>query len=85
VWTPSRINQTNAPAAAAACVAVNAWAVDRLLPTLLPALNPNQPTHSRPAPINVITRLFGCIADSGYPRRDPKYNAATNPLTPDEM
>ena len=36
-----------------------------LAATALPALNPNQPTHSRAAPITVITRLWGGIAVVG--------------------
>ena len=77
--------QVRAPAAAAVWVAVRAWAVARLLDTALPALKPNQPTHSRPAPIRVMTRLLGWKAVCGYPRREPRYRAATSPLTPEEM
>jgi hypothetical protein len=51
-----------APVAAAICVTVRAWAVFRPAPTLLPALKPNHPTHSRPAPIMVMVRLLGFMA-----------------------
>src|SRR6185503_9044584 len=58
-WNASINIHANAPAAAAACVAVNACAVANPLDTELPALNPNQPTQSRPAPMSTITMLLG--------------------------
>src|SRR5665647_461839 len=41
----------NAAAAAAICVTINALAASPSAASPLPALNPNQPTHSKPAPI----------------------------------
>src|SRR5450432_4826016 len=38
----------------------------------LPALNPNQPTHNRQAPMKLITRLCGLIVSAGYPFRFPR-------------
>ena len=34
-------------------------------PSALPALNPNQPTHNRQAPMKLSTRLCGFIGSSG--------------------
>src|SRR6476659_6342134 len=49
----------------------------------LPALKPNQPVHSRPAPIRQSGRLCGGIGSLPKPRRLPSISAATiaeNPL-----
>ena len=70
---------------AATCVAVSACAVSNPLFTLQPALNPNQPTHSKPAPVNVITRLFGATAVFGCPLREPRNKAAIRPLIPEAI
>ena len=48
----------------------------------LPALNPNQPTHSNAAPLTVIVRLCGGIAVLGKPVRLPITSAATSAATP---
>src|SRR5437773_9258840 len=53
--------QPSAAAAAPVFVARNALTARALASSALPALNPNQPNHSRPAPITVIGRLCGCI------------------------
>src|SRR5436190_6926832 len=53
--------QPSAAAAAPVFVAKNALAARPLASSALPALKPNQPNHSRPAPITVIGRLCGCI------------------------
>src|SRR5919108_4118360 len=53
--------QPSAAAAAPVLVAVNALAASPLASSALPALKPNQPNHSRPAPITVMGRLCGCI------------------------
>ncbi len=50
--------------------------------TALPALNPNQPTHSMHAPVTVIGRLCGGMGVSGNPRRLPITSAATTAATP---
>src|SRR6476660_7759404 len=57
--------QPNTAAAAAKCVATNALVASDPAATALPALNPNQPTHSRHAPITLSTTLCGRIDSSG--------------------
>src|SRR5215510_533122 len=65
VGLPWRIHSiTSHPATAEAapkCVATNALDARPPAATALPALKPNQPTHSRHAPITLITRLCGAI------------------------
>ena len=53
----------HATAADAAPICVTAKAIPARLPAASaePALNPNQPTHSREVPIRVRTRLWGAI------------------------
>src|SRR5438094_342798 len=53
--------QPSAAADAPVLVARNALAASPLASSALPALKPNQPNHSSPAPITVIGRLCGCI------------------------
>src|ERR1035438_10448993 len=53
--------QLSAAAAVAKCVATNALVASGEAASALPALKPNQPTHSRQAPITLITRLCGFI------------------------
>ena len=53
--------QASAAAAVAKCVATKALVASADAASALPALNPNQPTHSRQAPITLITRLCGFI------------------------
>ena len=48
----------------------------------LPALNPNQPTHSSPVPTIVSVSECGIIASLGQPRRLPTSQASTSPDTP---
>src|SRR5687767_6722174 len=51
------------PASAAAmCVAMNALAARPLAPSADPALKPNQPTHSKEAPMTANGRLCGGVA-----------------------
>ena len=45
-------------------------------------MNPNQPTHSMPAPTSVYARLFGGIGVTGYPLRGPSASAAASPAIP---
>src|SRR6516162_10173277 len=54
--------QPKAAAAAPKCVATKALEAKPEAATALPALNPNQPTHRRQAPITLITRLCGFMA-----------------------
>src|SRR5262245_59869463 len=63
--------QPNAAAAAAKCVATKALEASPPAARALPALNPNQPTHSRQAPMKLNTRLCGGIGCLGKPTRLP--------------
>src|SRR6478752_457778 len=61
----------------------NARPASGLALSALPALKPNQPVHSRPAPIRHSGRLCGGIGSLPKPRRWPSISAATmaeNPL-----
>src|SRR3954451_23373790 len=53
--------QPSAAAAVAICVTVMAMPARPLAPTAEPALNPNQPTHSRDAPMTARDRLYGAM------------------------
>src|SRR6202521_425864 len=57
--------QPSAAAAAAKCVATNALVARLLAARALPALKPNQPTHSKQAPMKLSTRLCGGIGCFG--------------------
>ncbi len=57
--------QVKAPVAAEIWVMVKALAVSKPLEMVLPALNPNQPTHNKPAPIMVMTKLLGVLTNLG--------------------
>src|SRR5712664_658603 len=57
--------QLSAAAAAPKCVATNALVARLLAASALPALNPNQPTHSKQAPMKLSTRLCGGIGCLG--------------------
>src|SRR5215472_9615103 len=52
-------SQPSAAAAAPKCVATKALVANPEAASALPALNPNQPTQRRHAPIKLITRLCG--------------------------
>src|ERR1035441_8462103 len=54
-----------APAAAPKCVATNALVARLEAARALPALKPNQPTHSRQAPMKLMTRLCGFMSSCG--------------------
>src|SRR5208283_2417112 len=75
--------QPIAAVAAAKWVATNALVANAPALSALPALNPNQPTHSRQAPIKLSTTLCGIIGSFGYPMRRPRYVAQTSAETPD--
>src|SRR5919106_6935141 len=77
--------QPSAAAAAAVLVARNALAASPFASSALPALNPNQPNHSRAAPITVMGRLCGCMGWWPYPFRLPSMTAHTSAEAPDEM
>src|SRR5580658_606028 len=72
-----------AAAAAAKCVATNALVARLPAANALPALNPNQPTHSKHAPMKLSTTLCGGIATFGYASRFFKYSAQTSAETPE--
>src|SRR6188508_3219894 len=63
--------QTVAPAAAAVCVTSIAMPALPLAASALPALKPNQPTHSNDAPETVIVRLSDGMDVFGNPVRLP--------------
>ncbi len=61
----STIAQLNAAAAAEKCVAANALVASAPAFSALPALKPNQPTHSNPVPMSESTTLCGIIGSCG--------------------
>src|SRR5450631_1914140 len=68
LWIHSTVIQASAAAAVAKWVATKALVASALAASALPALNPNQPTQSRHAPITLITRLCGFIGSVMKPR-----------------
>src|SRR5258708_36001568 len=56
--------QPSAAADAPVLVARKALAASPLASSALPALKPNQPNHSRPAPITLNGRVCGCLRRS---------------------
>src|ERR1017187_4147995 len=72
----------SAAAEAPRWVATNADTARPLAASELPALNPNHPTQSNPAPVMVIVRLCGCIGSCGEPRRFPTISAAAGGAEP---
>src|ERR1700677_3622811 len=68
----SAASQPNAAAAAPKWVATNALVARDDAANALPALKPNQPTHSRQAPMKLSTKLCGFMATVGYPTRFPR-------------
>ena len=50
--------------------------------TIEPTLKPNQPNHSRPAPIIVSGRLCGRMASLPKPSRLPITSTSTRPAMP---
>src|SRR5579862_2871341 len=83
--THSAPAQPRAADAEAKCVATNALVARLPAASALPALNPNQPTQSRHAPIKLRTTLCGGIGASGNPPRRPRNNAHTSADTPEVM
>src|SRR4051794_29004641 len=61
----SATTQPSVAAAAPKWVATKALVASPEAARALPALNPNQPTHSRLAPMKLRTRLCGFIASEG--------------------
>ena len=58
----SMVIQASEPQAADKCVTSMAIAAASVAPSAEPALKPNQPTHSMPAPVTVMVRLCGGMA-----------------------
>ena len=82
VGLPRCAHSTNIQVSAATAVAI--WVTVIAMPactpavTAEPALNPNQPTHSRPVPMKVSTMLWpGPVS-----RRLPSMSAHIRPATP---
>ena len=84
-FSHSIIIQAIAPAEADMCVTNIAIPASPLAARAEPALKPNQPTHSIPAPVTVMVKLCGGIAWFGKPRRLPMTSAATSAPTPAVM
>src|SRR4051812_40759964 len=76
-------DQARAPAAAEKCVAANALAATPSAAEALPALKPNQPTHSMAAPNAVYVRLCGGMGSRPKPIRLPINKAQINADTPE--
>src|SRR3954447_6691202 len=74
----SRKVHTTSVAAGASIVVTNARLAMPFAASALPALNPNHPNHSRPAPSSVNGTLCGRSDDEGYSCRLPTTIAATN-------
>src|SRR5690242_12125158 len=81
----STTTQPNAAAAAAMCVTTKAVAAKPLAPSAEPALNPNQPTHNKEAPMTVNGRLCGGAGAFRYPTLCPTIKTATSADTPELM
>src|SRR6266496_4833647 len=77
--------QTSPVVAAAVLVFTNACTARPPAERALPALNPNQPNHSRPPPRTVVGMLWGRKALLGKPRRLPSTMHATRAETPELM
>src|SRR5690348_11725660 len=77
--------QVSRPAAGATSVFIIATAASPFASSAEPALNPNQPTHSNPAPTIVNASECGGIASFKWPIRGPAKATPTNPATPELM
>ena len=86
VGWPSRIrsviNQPRQAAPVATIVLTKVTAAVLPAETADPALNPNQPNHSRPAPSITRVRLCGRIGSLRQPSRLPRMIASARPATP---
>src|SRR3954449_10454968 len=83
---PSRIfsvsSQLSAAAPVATLVVTQTSAAWPLAPGAEPALKPNQPNHSSPAPVITRVRLCGRIGSRPKPRRLPSTRARARPAAP---
>src|SRR5689334_4619901 len=86
VGLPLRYRSTRIQPPAAAAVAIwvfmNARAVVPSTPSSEPALKPNQPNQSSPAPSSTSGRLCGRIGSLPKPRRLPSTSASARPAEP---
>src|SRR5215468_4235612 len=86
VGLPLRIHSTRiqprSAAAVASCVLMKAIAVTPSAVSSEPALNPNQPNHSRPAPSATMGTLCGLMLSRGQPTRRPSTIARANAAAP---
>src|SRR5215475_1531458 len=78
----STMIQPSNAAAVASCVLTNAMAVIRSAVSSEPALKPNQPNHSRPAPSATIGTLCGLTFSFGQPVRRPSTMASASAADP---
>src|SRR5258706_1534860 len=81
----SAIAQTKDATAVAIVVVVNALAATTSAATVLPALNPYQPTQSIPVPIIQRTMLCGGIGSLPNPSRLPRIRQRISADQPDDM
>src|SRR6266702_6903491 len=72
LWSHSKMVQPRAAVAVAKCVLMKALVASEPEFSALPALNPNQPTYSRHAPMKLSTSECGAILVCGYPMRLPR-------------
>src|SRR6185503_6707535 len=77
--------QASAAAAAEKCVAAKALAAVASEASSLPALKPNQPTHSKAAPSVVYVKLCGGIGSCPKPSRLPISRQKMSAETPELM
>ena len=75
--------QPSIPAAAAVFVTTKALTAFPSADSADPALNPNHPNQSRPAPSTTIGTLCGSIGSEPNPRRFPNITAAPSAATPE--
>src|SRR5512137_1585049 len=82
-WIHSITTQERVAATAEVWVVTKAMVLRAPAERALPALKPNQPNQSRPAPRTVIGRLCGYMASWGYPILLPSMSAAARAEMPD--
>src|ERR1051325_2047429 len=81
----SAIGHTNEATAVAMVVVMNALAATTSAATALPALNPCQPTHNMPVPIEQSTMLCGGMGSFGKPRRLPRIKQKISADQPEDI
>src|SRR3954451_15445290 len=85
-WPSRNFSTTNQPSVAApvaTMVLTHTTAAVLLAASADPALKPNQPNHSRPAPIMTRGRLCGRIGSRRQPSRRPRTSAIASPAAPE--